>query len=383
LICHSGEVGPLHEITLQGAFALEPASALNLGQADAVLQAFITHAAGGGGRELVGKVHANLASGTADAGKIRTADRWATMANAVIQNRASLGGDLLSDQGSVALRAALLASVADDVRALIPFIHAPRPAGRRVIVAAAFLIGLRTGVTDMPWAVKRAHLTTLSPLIVALREAVPEERQRVGREFQIEPDETPVGVVLRLLWNDQEVACWKSCEIEGSDRKAIVEHERSGGDGNFITNLVPQPSKADSAGASISSDNATPENEKQNCIRSHGGRLIELFRPEPPQQRGVTMRCALSETDRLRKPKEILEAACSGGLLWRVGVSSEATAALYADLPDWPDDSMLGELSRTLEHALGVYLVKKKSRAAASPRQRKAGGKKLSVESAP
>jgi hypothetical protein len=89
------------------------------------------------------------------------------------------------------------------------------------------------------------------------------------------------------------------------------------------------------------------------------------------------MRCILFETDRLRKPKEILESACTEGLLWRVGVSPEGTAGLYADLPDWPDESVLEELSGTLQPALDLYLMTKKPRAAAaSARRAKAGARR-------
>lgn len=356
LLCRAAAVTPSHEVTLSRALASGWVPASTVGQADAVLRAFIAHVAGDSPSSLVGQVHAHLTDGTEDAAQLRKAERWHDLARAVLQNRARMDEELLSDEGSIALRAALLASVVDEVRALIPFMHAPRPAGRKVIVAAAFLIGVRTGVADMPWVMKRARLNILSPLIVAIQGVVPEAREGVGQAFQVEPDETPMGVVLRLLWNDHEVASWQP---PGAD--------------------APLPQEAMSGNASASGSNSpdpiAPESGASNGIRGFDGRLIEPLRAEPTRQSGVTLKCTLSDTDRLRKPKEILEAACTGGLLWRVGVSAEGAAALYADLPTWPDESLLPELTRSLEQALDAYLVKRKTRAPAAARRRKAMNK--------
>jgi hypothetical protein len=131
-----------------------------------------------------------------------------------------------------------------------------------------------------------------------------------------------------------------------------------------------QADEADSTKASVSTNGVAPESGAPGCIRSLDGRSIELLRPEPPRQRGVTMRCILSGEERLRKPKEILEIACTEGLLWRAGANAEGTEALYADLPESPDDILLEELSGTLARALDAYLLKKKSRAAATSKRR-------------
>jgi hypothetical protein len=372
LLCGPAVPGLHQEVTLSGALLPEAAPAPNGTHASAVLRAFIAHASGERAGALVAKVHAHLTGGTEDAVEIRKAERWFAMANAVLENRARLDGDLLSDEGSVALRAALLACVADDVGALIPFMHASRPAGRRVIVAAAFLIGLRTGVMDMPWTMKRGHLDVLSRLIVALQGATPDFAESVVPAFRIEPDEMPAGVVLRLFWNDHEVTSWQPFEAVEPRSDTPARHEGAEGDADPVTEspLAAPSEEAGSAGAPLGSDNGALESGDVNRIRSRDDRSIELLRPEPPRQRGVTMKCTLTKDDRLRKPKEILEAACTGGLLWRVGVTPEGVAALYMDLPDWPNESLQEELSGTLEEALDAYLVKKKPRAAAKSTRR-------------
>ncbi|MEH6433838.1 hypothetical protein [Massilia sp. DD77] len=378
LLCRPLAATPSHEVTLAGALASGCMPASEGGQANIVLRAFIAHGTDDSASTLVARIHANLTDGTDDESQIRKVERWFSMANAVLQNRARLDGELLSDEGSVALRASLLASVVGDVRALIPFLHAPRPAGRKVIVAAAFLIGLRTGVIDMPWTMKRTRLSILSPLIVALRVAALETRESVGGGFQVEPDETLAGVVLRLFWRDHEVACWPPSGGEVSVRQEDPEREA-----DPATELQPalRPDEAGSAVASVSSDSVLPESGAPDCIRSLDGRSIDLLWPAPPRKRGVTLRCVLSEGDRLRKPKEILEIAGTGGLLWRAGISAEGTEALYADLLEWPGDSLLEELSGTLALALDAYLVKKKARAAsASTRRGKAAPKKSEAE---
>jgi len=386
LLCGPGVPGPHQDVTLSGALLWEAAPARNGTHASAVLRAFIAHASGERAGALVSKVHAHLTDGTEDAVEVRKAERWFAMANAVLENRVRLDGDLLSDDGSVALRAALLACVAGDVGALIPFMHASRPAGRRVIVAAAFLIGLRTGVTDMPWTMKRGHLGVLPPMIVALQKTAPEAGASVDMGFRIEPDEMPTGVVLRLLWNDQEIACWQPFEAEEPRSDAPARYGDAEGDADSVTepHLAAQSGEAGSAGAPLGSDNGVLESGGVNFIRSPEGRSIELLRPELPRQRGATMKCTLTEDDRLRKPKEILEAASARGLLWRVGVTPEGVAALYMDLPDWPNDTLQEELSGTLEEALDSYLVKKKPRAtAASPRRRKTAVTKSGADAAP
>jgi len=380
LLCRPLAATPSHEVTLAGALASGSMPASEGGQADIVLRAFIAHGAGDSASSLVARVHANLTGGTDDESRIRKAERWFSTANAVLRNQARLDGELLSDEGSVALRAALLASVVDDVRGLIPFMQASRPAGWRVIVTAAFLIGLRTGVIDMPWTMKRTRLNILSPLIVALRGAIPEAWESVRRAFQLEPDETPAGPVLHLLWGDEEVACWQPFQAEASVRQEGSEREA-----DPAMELQPAlPSdEAGSTGASVSSDSAVPGGGAPNCVRELDGRPIELLWPEPPRQRGVTLRCVLPEGDRLRKPKEILEIACTGGLLWRAGTGAEGTEALYADLLEWPGDSLLEEMSGTLARALDAYLVKKKTRAASSSTRRgKSAPRKLEAEPA-
>lgn len=366
----SGCVGASsHEVTLARALAWKRLPASEGAQVDAVLGAFMTHEAGDSSSSLVARIHSDLHFGNENAGQLRIAERWFAMANAVLQNRARLDGQLLSDEKSVALRAALLASVVDEVRALIPFMHAPSPAGRKVVVTAAFLIGLRSGITDMPWAMKRIHLNVLSPLIVALREGGAETRERVGQAFQFEPDETAPDVVLRLFWNDHEIACWQPQRME-------APLPASGADGDAFSVTEPRPDPIASADASGERATDGPENDAPTSILAADGRSIELLPPEPPRQRGVTMRYVLSGTERLCKPKEILVIACTGGLLWRAGVSADGAEALYADLLQWPDDVLLAETSGALGPALGAYLAKKKTRASAgSSRSGKTAGK--------
>jgi hypothetical protein len=192
----------------------------------------------------------------------------------------------------------------------------------------------------MPWAMKRAHLGILSPVLVQLQELRDGARDAVGKAFQIEPEELPAGVRLHLVFNSQEVACWEPGNAAGS----------------AYGSEVADPSSV------ASSDQAAAQVGNLNVIASYEGRSIELRSVASPHGKGVSVMCPLLATDRLRKPTEILQRACSEGLLWRVGVRPDGTAALYADLPERPDELALGELTRTLEYALGMYLVKERTR---------------------
>jgi hypothetical protein len=159
---------------------------------------------------LLEEVAHRVAQSSLDPALASAVPRWLEVARAVLGNRVALNGEILSDSGSIPLRAAILAAVIDDVGNLVPFLHAERPAGRKVVAAAALLLGLRTGLHNLSWRRKAPHLDLMSGLLVALHDERSSERLKVVEAFGMEPEETDSGEEFVLCWRDQVLARWIS-----------------------------------------------------------------------------------------------------------------------------------------------------------------------------
>lgn len=72
----------------------------------------------------------------------------------MIQNKKEMNGELLSDSKNTILRGALLAALVGDVKVLRSFLEGDSPSGPRVTVLASFLVGLKTGLSGLPWREK-------------------------------------------------------------------------------------------------------------------------------------------------------------------------------------------------------------------------------------
>jgi hypothetical protein len=282
----------------------------------------------------------------------RAVPRWLQMADAVLGNRIVLDGDVLSDNGSIALRAAILAVVVDDVKDLVAFIRAERPAGMQVIVGAAFLIGMRTGVADLPWQWKLPHLNLLSPLLVALHQSEPAARQEALDAFQAEPDESASPLQLLLYWRDMEILRWVP--------RSEPDNVASVSDAADVTIDAEVPSCQESSLEQY-------DHDRNRAITGPEGRVIEILASSDTTEM-TSLRLLLKETDRLRKAKEIMEASCTQAVFWRVGVTGEGIGALYLDIAGRPSDALLEVMNLKLAEALSLYLVpaKPKRRAKAT-----------------
>lgn len=319
------------------------------GACAAIIRAFIEHD-GGSPSHLVQELGQYLGA-LADPDVSRAVPRWLEMAGAVLANRMVLDGEVLSDNRSIALRAAILAAVVDDVKDVAAFLHAERPAGMQVVVAAAFLIGLRTGVANLPWQGKLRHLDLLSPLLVALHQPDPAVRQQALNAFETEPEESASPLQLVLYWRDRQILRWTP--PSGPDTADSLLDDASSTIGGEVA--AHQEIRLDQK-----------EWHGNRTIAGPEGRDIEVLAPSAGIEM-TSLRLLLNETDRLRKAKEIMEAACTRALCWRVGISAEGLGALYLDIPGTPSDALLESMSLKLAEALSLYLVsvkpKKRARA--------------------
>jgi hypothetical protein len=319
-----------------------------------IVRAFIEHAgtASGGLVDTIGRYLGELS----DPDVARALPAWMAMADAVLSNRMVLDGKVLSDDGTIALRAAILAVVVDDVRDLVAFLYAQRPAGRQVVVAAAFLIGLRNGVSNLSWHRKLPYLDLLSPLLVALHDPEQATRDDALRAFQEEPDETVVPFELVLYWRDHSLIRWAP---QGSDSATTLE---------LATSAVTdgeEPSHQEQADLIKQSDHGS-------LIEGPDGRMIEVTIAASSNQMS-SLRLVLGKEDKLRKPKEILEASCTPGICWRAGITVEGVHALHADIQGRPPEEVLQATILKLPEALSLYLVPMKpKRRAGTARSRTA-----------
>jgi len=304
----------------------------------AILRAFIEHEAGSPGR-LVEEIAQYLGDVT-DPDVQRALPAWLKRADAVLSNRMVLDGKVLSDEGAIALRAAILAVVVDDVQDLAAFLSAALPAGRQVVVAAAFLIGLRTGVRDLSWRKKLPYLDLLSPLLVAMHHPENTVRDEALQAFQEEPDETVHPIELVLYWRDRPLVRWTPHMPASATAVPLAESAL----GNH-----PQELREEPAGF-------LAEDVHARMVEGPDGRVIEVTTTDSTNQ-ATSLRLVLGKDDRLRKQKEILAAACTQGICWRVGVTAEGVEALYADVQASVGDGVVEATIQGLSIALSLYLV--------------------------
>lgn len=324
----------------------------------AVARTFMMHEGGAPGT-LIGEVAQRVSLSELDSALPQTISRWLDIAHAVLGNRAVLSGEMLSDGGSIPLRAAILAVVVDDVGQLAPFLHAERPAGHTVIATAAALLGLRTGLRNLPWSSKAPHLDLLSELLVALHEKDISARANAVHAFEMEPEETADGAQFVLWWRNHELARWANCSAKPDD--AVISSP--------LPEQLPEVDSSRPLSPAVESPDSVP-----SFIPALDGRRIEVLWPADATG-AITLRMMLAEADKLRKAKEIFEAACQAGVWWRVGMGADGSRALYLDVPFTSDVRVLQEAAKTLGGALAAYVVppkaaRKKSAATSSPRKK-------------
>jgi len=323
---------------------VSPPDGRTAGVGEAVAQTFMAYERGARGR-LIEEVAHRVEQSSSDPALAPVVSRWLDVARAVLGNRVELSGEILSDGGSIPLRAAILASVIDDVGNLVPFLHAERPAGHRVIAAAALLLGLRTGLRNLSWSRKAPHLDLLSGLLVSLHDERSGERAKAVEAFGLEPEETDSGEEFVLCWRNQVLARWRSCMASPDDTSKVssVLPELAA---SAVVPLTEEPRTA--------SPVFTPF-----FLTGPNGRRIEVIQLGSDSML-TTLRVALEKGEKLRKVKEIFEAACRPGIGWRVGIDEDGSNALYMDLPSTLDDQALPSATSTLSGALLAYIAPKK-----------------------
>jgi hypothetical protein len=336
LLSRQGQVAWLESLS---ALFLRDGESGNPGAHGAIIRAFLEHE-GASSNRLVAEIGERLGE-LPDPDVLRALPVWLEAAGAVLSNQMVLDGKALSDSGLIALRAAILAVVVDEVKDLAAFLYSERPAGRQVVVAAAFLIGLRTGVADLSWQKKLPHLGLLSPLLMALHHHEDTARLEALAAFQVEPDESASQLELILYWCDRQLIRWMPQPASGTTTSSSP---------------VASPPLDIEVATQQELSARIAYSDRADSLSGPDGRVAEIIPKSSPDQ-PISIRLVLGESDRLRKPKELLEASCTPGIYWRAGVSADGTGALHVDILHNASDEVIDAMMLKLPAALLLYLV--------------------------
>lgn len=318
---------------------------------DAVLAAF-AGSAGRSPREIIesmGREFSALAKPEDRTGEV--AGRWLDVARDVGRGRIELNGDLLSDEKSILLRAALLGAFAVDAGALLTFLKAEKPAGLRVAATASFLVGLKVGVIGASWDSKRRLEDKLSAATAALLRAWPAvasgsppivgavERRGDGENVHV------------LSVGDVVIAEWKSpraVEVDPIEQAWLEQMAR--------------------AGYEVVRPGATPRSWQVRMPSAE--RTVEVLHAEAgtPLRRFPVLRFHFAEGEKLRKGKDIAASFESGGRLWSARQDPTRGWFLSCEVPSLPVGDDMKLVADALEAAVQLCIAPAKAPRKARPK---------------
>lgn len=299
--------------------------------------------------EIIDRICRELGATDAKAARV-----WGEIARGVQQNRVQLTGEHLSDDGSIPLRAALLALSADSPAALVTFLKSDQPPGQLVTVSASFLVGMKTGLLNLSWGQKKEHLPRLSALAAVLLMRAVGDRHSALDALSVES----VEGLITVRCDGQSLAEW--ADPEEAARKVIGRVEprlkESVEDGLAREGYVVQG----------------PGSEPGTYRFVLAGRSISLAVALDEQDPSCVLMFALDANSKFRKKSEIAAAFSRPGMLWRPGPPEASERFLFCELPHAPQRADAHVLSAKLEGAVNALLVSPKDKKVAAPRARRA-----------
>jgi hypothetical protein len=159
--------------------------------------------------------------------------------------------------------------------------------------------------------------------------------------FQVEPDETSSHLQLILYWRDRLLMHWVPQPASGN---------------SVIQSSVASTHPRDDVDGDQDLSDRIFYSDCNDSLPGPEGRVVEITRANSSGQ-PTSLRVVLGETDRLRKPKELLEASCTPGMYWRAGVAADGTGALHVDIYGAHCDEAIGVMLLKLPAALLLYLL--------------------------
>ncbi len=297
---------------------------------------------GYGASQLLEKLQARLGHRNSSSEEHCIEVKWLKFAADVIQSRVPLSSDHLSDQKSIALRAALLALIPESVEQIEVFLGGETPAGTMVAANAAFLTGIKTGLTRIPWRLKNNQAAQLGELARTLFETVV-----AGDPYRLEP-----FVV-------------SSLEAETSTRYLI-----SAAGSELVAWDIPTPLVKDEIIEFWESEFARTGFEVIGQGRTKYSWIIKIDEELPIEVQHSAcneryfpiLRYVFTEGVKLRKAKEIKESFIGRGRFWYF-LDSSCQPELACDLPELPfgyiRELLKGRLKDAIEDCIATRKLRK------------------------
>lgn len=306
-------------------------------------------------RSLIDGISRNFQSLVADDAHAKEVEsRWTEVARDVVRNKIPLNGDRLSDDKSVLLRGALLALVADGPEALSSFLDAERPSGPRVTSTAAFLVGLKQGLTNSSWKFKGRRASQLSAAAGGLLRAFAESRAGLERAVSLSRTEDDSTSFMRVSVGGVQLVEWRAEKAKAPDALEeawMADFKRLG------YGVVGK------GGSGHSWMVAFPDS-----------RVVEVVHCAVGTARFPMLRLNFESGQKLKKAKEIASNFGKGGHLWYPRSDEAGQFFLCCELPSLPDHRDVGLILDALREAIELCLAK------AKPVRK---GKKASTSSSP
>ncbi len=277
------------------------------------------------------------------------AGRWLDVARDVARSRFELNGDLLSDEKSILLRAALLGAFADDDRAVLAFLQGEKPAGLRVATTGSFLVGLKVGVIGDSWGRKRYSVDKLSAATAAFLRAWPDVASDSAPLLHVDERRGDSEIVNRFLVGDVALAEWTSPLELDLDEKAWL-------------------GELSLAGYAVLGSGATPRSWQVRMPST--GRTLEIMQAEAgsPPRKFPVLRFRFADGEKLKKAKEIATSFESGGRLWAAHQDPASGWFLSCELPSLPVGDDMRLVADTLEAAVQLCVAPAKAPRKARPK---------------
>ncbi len=311
-----------------------------------------------------------------DASQAERESRWADVAREVAADRRIMDGHLLSDDGSIFLRAALLASMVNDARSVEAFMRSEKPAGPQVSVAAAFLAGLKRGILDMPWKSKGPNIRLLSHLASELSDAGSTATGVLADVFRLRREAADGHDVCQVEAMGVSIGSWKevptfsgpdaspeSVTVETGAMYQADELSESGSEPDSVDGPACETQPA----AGLHGGGAAPSSQEGELIESMtlaGGLAVTVTYSETSTGRKyVVLRHFPVGGEKARKRKELHEYSQKEGIFWRpVNIESAESFSLCHESADIPGEEVLGILSEQLEEARNACFERPKTR---------------------
>lgn len=306
-------------------------------QLSAVVQAFIEAESASAG-ELVDDIASRLLAVEPSESRTRDTEvKWAAIAREVARNKVALDGDLLSDEKSVLLRGALLALVPDTIEQVSAFLEAEKPAGVRVATFAAFLIGLKQGILNMPWSQKGPHARQLAGICRLLTEAGCRAPMRFDGIISASILEHADSITRHIAAESIQLANWTSPKVQPRDP---IEDDWMA-DFSRLGYQVQSPGRT----------------ERSWMVNLSGGPPVEIRHCAIAAYRFPVLRHRLDQGEKLRKPREISAAFASSGHLWFPRADEDGVLCLCCELHVLPALAETGLIVAALEAARSLCIA--------------------------